>query len=386
LGFGRSTLESLVTLFSGYYRGKRVLVTGHTGFKGGWMSLWLSELGANVTGLALPPEPSPNLYEVIRPGTFKEEFLVDITDPRDVEHAFHMANPDFVFHLAAQPLVRRSHVDPVKTIQTNLIGTLNLLEALRQSRKRVDAIIVSSDKCYANINGRQGHAFVETDPLGGRDPYSMSKAACELLVKAWRSSFFDSDPKLGNIATARSGNVLGGGDYRSDRIMADCARALGQRQPVLVRNPHARRPWQYVLDCMSGYLWLGAKLGQSEKGSAYASAYNFGPGPQGSQTVTELVEEVLKSWSGTWLKAAEPAAPHETTELRLSIAKAADKLGWRPTWALPEAVKTTVAWYRRRHETGDKDLRSFSLSQIADFSRAATQLSQPWTLPLSNLQ
>lgn len=374
-----------MTLFGGYYRGRRVLVTGHTGFKGGWISLWLKELGASVSGLALPAEPSPNLYEIIRPGTFDDEFLVDITDAAGLERAFQKASPDFVFHLAAQPLVRRSYLEPVETIQTNIVGTLNLLQALRQSRKRVDAIIVTSDKCYANT-GQQGHAFVETDPLGGRDPYSMSKAACELLVKAWRVSFFDPDPELGNLATARSGNVLGGGDYRSDRIVPDCARALGQQQPVRVRNPRARRPWQYVLDCLSGYLWLGAKLGQSEKGSICASAYNFGPGAGGSRTVTELVEEVLKSWPGQWLEAAEPAALPETGELRLSINKAADQLGWRPTWSFAEAVKRTVAWYRRRHEVGDKEMRAFSRTQIADFCRAAEQQSQPWAMPLSNRQ
>jgi len=375
-----------VILFGGYYRDKRVLVTGHTGFKGGWLSLWLKELGASVTGLALPAEPSPNLYEIIRPGTFDDEFLVDITDAREVERVLQKANPDFVFHLAAQPLVRRSYQEPVETIQTNLVGTLNLLQALRQSRKRVDALIVTSDKCYATATGQRGHAFIETDSLGGRDPYSMSKAACELLVDAWRFSFFDPDPKFGNIATARSGNVLGGGDYRSDRILPDCARTLGQRQPVRVRNPHARRPWQYVLDCLSGYLWLGANLGQSEKGSIYASAYNLGPGPQGSHTVTELVEEVLKSWPGRWLEADESSVLPETGELRLSIDKGIDQLGWQPTWMFSEAVTRTVAWYRRRCEAGDKGLRAFSLSQIADFGRAAEQQSQPWALPLSNRQ
>jgi CDP-glucose 4,6-dehydratase len=377
----------LVILFGGYYRDRRVLVTGHTGFKGGWLSLWLKELGASVTGLALPAEPSPNLYEVIQPGTFEEEFLVNITDAAEVERAFEKANPDFVFHLAAQPLVRRSYQESAETIQTNLVGTLYLLESLRRSPKRVDAIIVTSDKCYAPADGHPQHAFVETDPLGGRDPYSMSKAACELLVDAWRMSFFDRDPKLGNLATARAGNVLGGGDYRSDRIVPDCARALGQRQPVLVRNPHARRPWQNVLDCLSGYLWLGAKLGQSEKGSIYASAYNFGPGPKGSHTVTELVEEVLKSWPGRWQEADEPSALPETGELRLSIDKATDHLGWQPTWMFSEAVKRTVAWYRRRCEAGDdKGLRAFSLSQISDFGRAAEQQLQPWALPLSSRQ
>jgi CDP-glucose 4,6-dehydratase len=371
-------------MFRGYYRRKRVLVTGHTGFKGGWVSLWLRELGASVTGLALPAAQSPNLYEIIQPGTFEEEFCIDIRDAPAIERAIQKAKPDFVFHLAAQSLVRRSYVNPIETIQTNVIGTMNLLEALRRLRKRVDVIVVTSDKCYANNNNNGDHGYRESDPVGGYDPYSMSKATCELLVDAWRRSFFEPDRKLGNVATARGGNAIGGGDYAVDRIVPDCARSLGQRRPVRVRNPHATRPWQHVLDCVSGYLWLGAKLGPSPKNSPYSAAYNFGPALQTNQTVSELVEEFLKYWPGKWLEVADPKGRPEASQLRLSISKAADQLGWRPTWGFSEAVKSTSAWYRRRYEGGDKELRAFSLSQIADFCRAARKQSQAWAAPGSD--
>jgi CDP-glucose 4,6-dehydratase len=372
-------VENLVTLFGGYYRDKSVLVTGHTGFKGGWISLWLAKLGANVTGLALPAKQSPNLYEIIQPGTFAKEFFADIRDVSAVEHAIDKSNPDIIFHLAAQALIGPSFTNPVETVQTNLLGTMNLLEALRHSRRRTAVIVVTSDKCYAIADRASNDGYRETDPLGGRDPYSMSKATCELLVNAWRHSFFEPDRALVGIATARGGNVIGGGDYAIDRIVPDCVRSLEQRQPVLVRNPEATRPWQHVLDCLSGYLWLGNKLYNSPKNSAYAGAYNFGPAFQAtSPSVSQLVEEFLNYWPGAWLKAANGKERPEINQLRLSIDKAIDKLGWRPTWGFAEATENTAIWYRRRHDEGDDGLRAFSIAQIDSFAHAALKQSQAW--------
>jgi CDP-glucose 4,6-dehydratase len=283
-----------------------------------------------------------------------------------------------IFHLAAQSLVRRSYLDPVETIQTNVIGTMNLLEALRHLRRRVDVVLVTSDKCYAN-NG--SHACREGDPIGGCDPYSASKAACELLADAWRRSFYEPNATLGNVATARGGNVIGGGDYAADRIIPDCVRLLEQQEPVRVRNPSAVRPWQHVLDCLSGYLWLGAKLGRSPKNSALASAFNFGPGGRKNYTVSQLVEEFLKYWPGKWIDVTGAEGPAEARQLRLLIRKAADQLGWRPTWEFSDAVETSAAWYYRRYKKGDKGLRSFSLSQIAGYCRTAREQSQTWSAP-----
>lgn len=373
-------------MFQGYYRDRRVLVTGHTGFKGGWLSLWLKNLGASVIGLALPAEEPPNLYEVIQPGTFEDEFWEDIRDARAVERVIRKARPDFVFHLAAQSLVRRSFLDPVETVQTNVIGSMNLLEALRRSRTKVSLVAVTSDKCYANTrDDKDKQGYREHDPLGGRDPYSMSKAASELLTDAWRRSFFEQDEKLGNIATARGGNVIGGGDYAVDRIIPDCVKFLQQGEPVRVRHPRATRPWQHVLDCLGGYLWLGAKLGSSGKNSSYATAYNFGPALAPGKPVRALVEEFLKYWPGNWVDIADPDGGVEATHLPLSIRKATKELDWKPTWGFSEAVRHTAAWYCRREMQGEAGLQKFSLSQIASFSRAARKQMQPWALPGSDL-
>jgi CDP-glucose 4,6-dehydratase len=369
-------------MFQGYYRRRRVLVTGHTGFKGGWLSLWLRDLGASVIGLALPAEESPNLYEVIQPGTFEDEFWADVKDPSAVERAIRKARPDFVFHLAAQSLVRRSFLDPVETVQTNVIGSMNLLEALRRSRSKANLVAVTSDKCYANTrDDKDKQGYREHDPLGGRDPYSMSKAASELLIDTWRRSFFEQDEKLGNIATARGGNVIGGGDYADSRIIPDCVKFLEQGEPVRVRHPRATRPWHHVLDCLSGYLWLGAKLGSSGKNSSYATAYNFGPPPSRNKPVRAVVEEFLKYWPGKWVDIADTNGCPEATQLALSIRKADDELDWKPTWGFSEAIKHTAAWYRRRKMRGEIGLRKFSLNQIASFSRAAHKQKQPWALP-----
>jgi CDP-glucose 4,6-dehydratase len=372
-------VENLVTMFGGYYHGKRVLVTGHTGFKGAWLSLWLKQLGAQVCGLALPPNSQPNLHELVQPGTFAAESLTDIRNATAVEKAVRAARPDFIFHLAAQALVRRSYAEPVETMQTNVLGTINVLEAARKLGRPVPVLVVTTDKCYENHGGDRGYR--ETDALGGHDVYSASKAACEIAVAAWRRSFFQPDAKLGNIATARAGNVIGGGDFAVDRIVPDCIRALATRTPIEVRNPQATRPWQHVLDCLSGYLWLGARLAIAPKNSPLAGAFNFGPTLQANRTVRTLVEELLRYWPGKWIDASDPNAPHEAGRLHLAIDKSTAQLGWRPTWDFASTVEQTVLWYRRHHRSGARGLRAFSMQQIADYTRAAQAQGQAWAAP-----
>jgi CDP-glucose 4,6-dehydratase len=363
-------------MFSNYYQGKRVLVTGHTGFKGGWLSLWLRNLGARVHGLSLPPPTHPNFYEVLGNGTFAGETDVDIRQGDKLAGAVAAIQPEIIFHLAAQPLVRRSYVEPLETFETNALGTANLLEAVRKTGQRCVIIVVTSDKCYENREWE--FAYRENDPLGGHDVYSMSKAATELVTQAWHRSFYSPNPSLGPVATARAGNVIGGGDYAADRIVPDCIRALMEGKSILVRNPAAVRPWQHVLECLSGYLWLGARLGQDGKASPLASPFNFGPEPSSRQPVRRLVEEVLKIWPGQWVDGSDPKSVHEATYLSLSIEKAGAWLEWHPTWSFSEAIKQTVNWYHHRHALRSQDMRAFSCQQIQDYAAAAGQQGLAW--------
>ena len=367
--------------FANFYAGKRVLVTGHTGFKGGWLSLWLKKLAAEVSGLGLKPPGDPNLYELIRSTTFTREHECDVRDLKAVASAVKQTTPDLIFHLAAQPLVRRSYADPVETYETNALGTVHLLEAARRSELPCAIVVITTDKCYENQGGE--HGYRETDPLGGQDVYSMSKAAAELAVHSWRKSFFLTNPKLGNVASVRAGNVIGGGDYAEDRIVPDCIRALLAGKPIPVRNPSAMRPWQHVLDCLSGYLWLGACLARAGKQTPLASAFNFGPDDQANLPVSELVREILRLWPGSWEQVGQPGAPHEAHKLNLAIDKAAALLQWFPVWPFQEAIRQTVAWYHERHAKKNPDMLGFSLGQIDAFSAAAVVKRVAWTRPVS---
>ena len=329
-----------------FWRGRRVLLTGHTGFKGSWLALWLLELGAELTGLALPPEPGPNLFEQLALADRMDHRIGDIRDGGLMRRLVSERLPEVVLHLAAQPLVRRSYAEPLATWETNVIGTLHLLEAVRPLEHPCTAVLITTDKVYRNNEWLYGYR--EIDPLGGHDPYSSSKAAAEIAIASWRSSFCGSLPHQTphlRIASARAGNVIGGGDWAADRIVPDAMRALAAGQPIAVRNPAATRPWQHVLEPLGGYLLLAERLSQEQ--GTLASAFNFGPQLEANRSVRELVEQALLHWPGRWLDQSDPTSPHEASLLHLVIDKAHHDLGWTPRWPFPTTVERTVRWYRR---------------------------------------
>jgi CDP-glucose 4,6-dehydratase len=354
----------MVKPFEEIYRGKTVVVTGHTGFKGSWLSLWLSELGARVVGCSLDP-PQDSMYPIVAPSVDKD-LRCDIRDAEALADLIRDARPDFVFHLAAQPIVLESYRDPLTTVAVNVLGTAHLLEAVRALDKVCHTVVVTSDKCY--LNREWEFAYRECDPLGGKDVYSASKAAAEILVASWEQSFFREAGK-GQLATARGGNVIGGGDFASDRIFPDCMRALAAGHSVEVRSPNAVRPWQHVLDCLSGYLRLGEWLasGLASKHDEMRS-FNFGPPSEAQRPVRELVEEILTCWPGEWTDVSDPTAPGEAGRLSVSIERSATVLGWKPTWDFTQSVSSTVEWYRENAEGGDLDaLRQLMKDQVSRF-------------------
>jgi CDP-glucose 4,6-dehydratase len=353
------------------YQGRRVLVTGHTGFKGSWLTTWLHALGAEVSGLALPPEPG-SLFERAKVQRLCQHAEGDIRKLSRVREVISAVRPEVVFHLAAQPLVRRSYDEPLETLETNVIGTAHVLEAIRLEHQRCAVVVVSSDKCYENNEGPYGYR--ETDPLGGHDVYSMSKGATELVAASWRRSFFNLSEvgKHGvRIASARAGNVIGGGDVAKDRIVPDAIRALSAGQPISVRNPRSVRPWQHVLEPLGGYLLLSSRMLQGD--STVAEAWNFGPRADSARPVADLVDNLILAWgSGSWVDCHDPSTAHEAFTLRLSIDKAQARLGWVPRWSFEQAVSSTVAWHRAADSGASADaLLELCRSQIASFSAPA---------------
>jgi len=354
------------------FAGKRVLVTGHTGFKGSWLCEWLLALGAEVTGLALPPPTKPALFTLLGLAKRIQDRRGDIRDLSAVQAAVGAAQPDFVFHLAAQPLVRLSYAQPLETYATNIMGTVNLLEAIRVAGVRCAVVVVTTDKCYENTG--RGHTFHEDEPMGGHDPYSSSKGATEIIVSAYRRSFFSAPDSPVRVASARAGNVIGGGDWAVDRIMPDCIRSLQRGEAIPVRSRHATRPWQHVLEPLGGYLCLAARLADSTE---YATAFNFGPTPEANRSVASLVKEVLKHWPGRWEDCADPKAVHEAALLNLSIEKAERVLGWHPAWDFAAAVAHTVEWYHavNRNAAAAAEL---TRQQIATYEAAMQALNPSW--------
>lgn len=327
------------------YRGRRVFLTGHTGFKGSWLALWLSDLGAEVSGYALPPATEPNLFTAAHVGSALARHTEgDVRDLPRFEAAFTEARPEIVFHLAAQSLVSESYRDPVGTVATNVLGTTHLLDLARQSAEPPAAmVLVTSDKCYENREWP--YPYRETDTLGGQDLYSASKAGAELVVSAFRRSFLARGGVA--VATARAGNVIGGGDWSPNRIVPDSVRALAAGEPVRVRSPRAVRPWQHVLEPLSGYLTLGAQLlAAGSRADDLCTAWNFGPEPGHARTVADVVETLIAAWgSGSWETTGEEVG-HEATLLMLAIDQARSGLGWSPRWGFATAVTRTAAWYK----------------------------------------
>jgi len=333
-----------------FWAGRRVLLTGHTGFKGSWLALWLSQLGAQVHGVALAPDTRPALFQQLElTSRLAGHHLLDIGDAAGLAAIAAACQPEVVLHLAAQPLVRRSYADPVGTWATNVMGLLNLLEALKLLEHPCAVVMVTTDKVYANQEWDYGYR--EDDRLGGHDPYSASKAAAEIAIASWRDSFCGTAPHQTphlRIATARAGNVIGGGDWAEDRIVPDAMRSLAAGEAIPVRRPEATRPWQHVLEPLGGYLLLAEKLVTT--GQAFASAFNFGPELEANRSVSELADAVLEHWPGSWRDLSDPTAPHEAGRLHLQIDKAHHQLGWRPGWHFASTVERTVGWYRAVHE------------------------------------
>ncbi len=348
-----------------FWAGKRVFLTGHTGFKGSWLSLWLQSLGAQVYGYALAPTSEPNLFELAQVAQGMTSTLGDIRDAAALQAAMQAAQPDIVLHLAAQALVRYSYAQPVETYSTNVMGLVHLLEAVRATPGIKAVLNVTSDKCYENREWHWGYR--ENEPLGGYDPYSNSKACAELVTSAYRNSYFHPAQYAQHgvaLASARAGNVIGGGDWASDRLIPDMLRAIASGQPVSIRNPHAIRPWQHVLEPLSGYLSLAEHLYRA--GPAFADAYNFGPHENDARPVQWIVEHLCAAWGGgaAWQLDSSPQ-PHEASYLKLDCAKARAQLGWQPRWRLAHTLDQIVAWHQAQ-QRGD-DMRRVTLAQIASY-------------------
>ena len=356
-------MEGLVNPSPEFWHGRRVLLTGHTGFKGAWLALWLRRLGAEVTGLALEPPTTPSLFSLAcNSADVLRDCRGDIRDLERVLAIARAARPEVVLHLAAQSLVRPSYDDPVGTYASNVMGTVHVLEALRQVAGVKAAVIVTSDKCYQNREWLW--AYRESEPMGGHDPYSSSKGCAELVTSAYRDAFFRHSAQPVALASGRAGNVIGGGDWAVDRILPDCVRAFAQRQAAVVRNPGAIRPWQHVLEPLCGYLLLAERL--HEDGPSFGEAWNFGPAEEDARPVSYLVDRVAKLWGDGAAWHTTPAQqPHEATYLKVDASKARARLAWRPRLNVDAALDWTVEWYRR--QLAGEDAMALCLEQIARF-------------------
>jgi CDP-glucose 4,6-dehydratase len=354
------------TIDPAFWAGKRVFLTGHTGFKGGWMALWLQKMGAELTGFALSPPTSPALFDVARVADGMTSIIGDIRDPQALETALVAADPEIVIHMAAQPLVRASYDDPVGTYATNVMGTVHLLEAVRKAASVRACVVVTTDKCYENREWVWGYR--EDEAMGGYDPYSNSKGCAELVTSAYRRSFF-ADGRTA-LASGRAGNVIGGGDWADDRLIPDILRAVEKNEPVLIRNPLAIRPWQHVLEPVGGYLVLAQALWDNPQ--AAAEAWNFGPRDEDARPVQWIVERMCAAWGeGAGWTHDTSVQPHEARYLKLDISKARAGLGWGPRWSLGDALESIVAWHRAwlsgadMHDHCNAELERFARTPLA---------------------
>lgn len=349
---------------SDFWQGKKVFLTGHTGFKGGWLSLWLESLGAKVYGYALSPPTTPNLFTVASVAeNLASSTIADIRDAALLEKAMLSAQPDIVFHFAAQPLVRHSYAEPVNTYATNVMGTVNLFEAVRKTATVRAVINITTDKCYENKETLR--PYQEGDAMGGYDPYSSSKGCSELVTAAYRRSFLAEAGV--SVATARAGNVIGGGDWSEDRLIPDFLRAIDKNQPLIIRSPNAIRPWQHVLEPLAGYLLLAECL--YTQGDKFAQGWNFGPSDEDAQSVAWIVDKLIATMPNASCKIDEQPQLHEANYLKLDSNKARSQLGWQPRWNLETALEKIVDWHQAWHN--QKDIRRFSLDQITAYQIAA---------------
>jgi CDP-glucose 4,6-dehydratase len=365
-------VDMLPTL-SKIFKDKSVLITGHTGFIGSWLTLWLSQLGAKVTGYSLDQITNPSIFEILKLQQDISHITGNINDKQHIQDTLKDSKAEFIFHLAAQPLVLKSYKDPIETLETNIMGTANLLESLRNSTVK-NCIIFTSDKCYHNIESE--YAYNENDAMGGYDPYSASKGATELITTSFRNSFFNSNSSPG-IATVRSGNVIGGGDWADDRIIPDCIRSLVLEKPIELRNPNAIRPFQHVLEPVSGLLCLAMKMNNEPK--KFSESWNLGPDPSKKITVKDLVSLVIKEWkTGKWIDTSNKTdQKHEASTLVLDSSKAKKRLGWNPVYSISEAIKKTISWYAANEKK--TDMRSFTINQINEYILNGKRLKCSWT-------
>ena len=353
---------------SDFWQSKKVLVTGHTGFKGAWLCQWLLQLGAEVRGISLAPNTNPSLFEQLDLVSHLDHQIGDIRDRQLMQQLVTDWQPEIVFHMAAQPLVRRSYVEPVETWDTNVMGTINVLEALKHLKNPCVAVCITTDKCYENREWLYGYR--ENDSLGGHDPYSSSKAAAELAIASWRNSFFSKSHI--SVASVRAGNVIGGGDWAEDRIVPDAMRSLSLGEAIPVRNPRATRPWQHVLEPLGGYMLLAQKIYESKdlNKAKLCSAFNFGPRLDSNRPVKDLIETILQHWSGSWSDRSNPDAVHEANLLNLVTDKAFHLLGWQPKWDFERTIKETVSWYREANQISlesTKQFQELTIKQIESY-------------------
>lgn len=355
-----------------FWKGKKVFLTGHTGFKGSWLSLWLSYLGADVCGYSLIPPTNPSLFELCRIESDIKTIVGDIRDYDRLSKTIYDFKPEIVIHMAAQAIVRESYVNPVDTYTTNVMGTVNLLEAIRKYPGVRAMVNITTDKCYDNKEWNWGYR--ETEPMGGYDPYSNSKACSELVTSAYRSSFFnekDYNKHRLAVATARAGNVIGGGDWAADRLVPDCIRALLEGREIYIRNPVAIRPWQHVLEPLGGYMLLAQKL--YEEGPKYAEAWNFGPGDADARTVEWIVKKMCSMWGENALYSVDTGVhPHEAACLRLDCSKARNELGWMPKWSIGKTLEKIVEWTLAYKE--DDDMKKICLRQILEYENTSFEV------------